>query len=165
MKHKGAKTIRRIGKIGKYLFLAIVALMIFFSVVFVVACVDVAVNPGHYPDGSTDGILNLLCDTLTVSAVLAIIFYYLYGLASNLSRSETPFETANVVLMKRVALVCALGFVAIMIVRVALFLVLDVPDVQFNIDLTPLFMAIVVYFLALVFQYGVELQEESDSFL
>jgi len=95
-----------------------------------------------------------------------IVLYYANRFFTNVYKNNTPFLEENVLCLNRIAILMVIGAIALPIISGAAVYVLDVGyDMVVNFDLFVLFAALFVYFLALIFKHGVELQKESDSTL
>lgn len=97
-------------------------------------------------------------------AIIFMIFRTMYKIFRAISLDHTPFRSENAKSMKKIAiLIIVMGLVD----SVASFLAdkLLGPQADFGIDFMWLVMAAVIYCIALIFDYGCQLQQQSDETL
>jgi len=132
-----------------------------------------------------DGIMNMIADEiapetfvrkdvyLIMAAVgmcvplIALIFFFLYKLFGNFSSSHSPFSVENVKILKMVS--CIMLILAVVSVAAEALIVFnsswDVSTMQMGSGLTLILGALLIYFMAHIFEYGAALQRESDETL
>ena len=108
--------------------------------------------------------LFFLIVTNSINQVVSILlFFFLYRLTKSLGSEGSPFTSDNVWLLKKMAIILFCGWVFALIVDSILAYTWSVEYAGINAD--ALLMAGIIYVISLVFEYGVRLQEESDSFV
>lgn len=96
----------------------------------------------------------------------AVLAYFLAKLFGNIKNEGTPFTDANVKLLMAVGITCLVeAFGVSLILSVLVHATNTAAVFNFNSDIPNLFIALLVFALALVFKYGVELQKEADTTL
>ena len=119
--------------------------------------------------GSIDAIPT---ETLVILFLLAIVqlaitfslLFLLYRLFSDISRNYTPFEEKHVTRMKQVAMLTFAMCVTANICDWTMSTLLQ-QTVMLEIDIMWLVIAIVIYCIAHIFDYGYQLQTQSDETL
>ncbi len=105
----------------------------------------------------------LIFVTVVNQIISSLLFYFLYNLTKSLGSENSPFISENVWLLKKMALLLLIGWIVVMAAGVILTIIWSLPITGINGD--ALLMAGIIYVISLVFEYGVRLQEESDSFV
>jgi len=103
-----------------------------------------------------------------VVPLIAVMFFLAYMLFRNINESETPFSTENVKILKWVSyllLILAVPVSIIIGILVIHYSSWDVDAATWVGGLPLVFVAVLFYFMAHVFEYGAELQKESDETL
>jgi hypothetical protein len=104
--------------------------------------------------------------SLLVSAILQLLVLIFAGrVFRELARGVTPFSPENVWSFKAIAVAVALMSIVPGIVVLITQIVLGMPGMSFGFDGMYLVIALVVYCLALVFDYGTDLQTLQDETL
>ena len=96
--------------------------------------------------------------------IIFSVLLILYRIFKDISRSYTPFEKIQVVRMKWVAkLILALGIISSFCDRIAMFS--DYGTILMDLNIVWIVMAMVIYCMAHIFDYGYQLQTQSDETL
>ena len=97
-------------------------------------------------------------------ATMFMVLFTLYRLFVNISKEHTPFTEVNVKIMKKVAvwtvITCFVDFIANGIADRIL-----TGEVTFTFNFIWLVVAATIYGIALIFDYGCQLQQQSDETL
>jgi len=99
---------------------------------------------------------------------IAFMFFLAYKLFRNISISHTPFSTENVKILKLISYIMLIFALPVTIVAEALFALYSSwgsTTLQLGGGLPLVFVAVLFYFMAYVFEYGAALQKESDETL
>lgn len=156
--------LQRICNIAKYIILVGIALVAFILFAMVILGVFLILNPDITIEGLGRNELLLLVVMTIINQIISILlFYYLFRLTRSMGDENSPFTAANVKLLKYMALILLIGWVFGMAVGVIVTAMLSIEFTGLNAD--ALVMAGVIYVVSLVFEYGVRLQEDSDSFV
>ena len=157
--------LQKICKYARYLVLVLLALEVLAAIGSVAILGMLIADPGlAYPEqGMSHGYLM----SMAVSNVGGMVFliaaiYYLYRLTDSMSREESPFVERNVRYLKLIAVMLAVCWIIVLALRVVFSMDGSTPV---STDVTLLLMAGIIYVISLVFEYGVALQNESDSFV
>jgi len=114
----------------------------------------------------TDVYLNLFAAGMILITMI-FIFLYAYKLFSNISTSHTPFDMENAKILKKISYVMLILAIPVSIINAILMAVFASGSsgmTEMN-NLIFVLVAILFYFLALIFEYGASLQKESDETL
>lgn len=164
MEEQKKSRLQRICIIAKYIILAGIALVTLILFAMIVLGVFLLLDPDLTLDGMDRSEIYLLIILTIINQIISIlIFYYLYRLTKSIGDESSPFTSANVKLLKYMALILLIGWVFGMVVDLIVTSMLSLEFTGFNAD--ALVMAGVIYVVSLVFEYGVRLQEDSDSFV
>jgi len=122
------------------------------------------VNDGYPIQMDTaKAILTCLFGILSLAAVY-LLLTELYRLFDRMAHAETPFEQTGVARLKRTALLSFLLFLLHFVLDAVLLWILT-RQFWLNPDLTQLLLSFIVYCFALMFDYGCQLQKQSDETL
>lgn len=158
--------LKTICRYSRFLLILFLALMAFAAVVFG-ACVAyvVAVPDSAFPEWTHDELLFesvlIFCATMCLLSVLI----YLYKLLHSLESETTPFTRNNVHHLRMMAFIMIGSWFLLLALEVIMITMLGLDGSKYDYDFDVLVFGVVCYVLSLVFQYGVELQDESDSFV
>lgn len=184
---KGTAIVTKIFNVILYIALAVVAVL-FIAVIFInqrhfnfdlshLDNINVSINNILYElSGDTlSGIVNVKTILLVGAGVafinLGFVQYILLTvrkLVTNI-KDDQPFDQQNTVLLKNLAIAFLIASVVLSILNSVFFTVvmnnLEIVEmnVNYSINTTYLFMGILIFILAYVFDYGSYLQEEYDS--
>ena len=118
-------------------------------------------------DGNVDEIRAILVPEILNGTLMASILFVASSIFKDMSHAHTPFIQKNAIRLKVISLFLIAFGVLIQPLRMLLVLVYVSPqsDIFFSINLGYLVFAAVFFSLALIFEYGAELQRESDETL
>jgi len=164
------KKLRTICTVGS----VISALFIVALVIALIACVIIAILAPDIMDNFTgvevvgdvtSGEIRILAIVLSVNVIITgIMFILLYRMFQNM-RETSPFTEENVKTMKLLALLLFIfGILAPMMNMIANSL-MDNVSIPEWVGMEVIIGAVIFYCLSLIFQYGTELQKESDQTL
>jgi uncharacterized membrane protein len=157
-KEKDAESLRRICRIGHIvLIIGIVVMAIVAAVSLAGAVLDMADH------GSGHGDVPKLVAGAVGSVFVLVVLMVLDRVVRDISLGGTPFTYENADRLKLMAILFAIGTIAVIACHAGLSLVLDVPIGDASIDLGSLVTAAIVYVISLIFRYGTKLQIESDN--
>ena len=174
--NKLTKVSRFVGSVTTVLMVALTVAMI----VAVVAIIAVALNPDivnsvieyagntiNIDDIDTTAAAAILLATVLVLMPLMIaIMYFVRRMFNNIHENNTPFTDDNAKCLVNIALLTVACTIAAPILDYALQTVIDTASYQaYSFSAFPLLVALLLYFLSLVFKYGAELQKESNETL
>jgi hypothetical protein len=146
-------------------------LLILGAVFLLILMVVTALNPDVLIDildneMAKDDILVVCAAGLAVLAIGLLILYCLDRILDNIREAGTPFTDENVKGLRRIAVLVLIAAIAVPVIG---FILVKITDAGSNvmIEFNPflLFVAVLVYFVSLIFKYGVALQKESDETL
>ena len=164
MGESGKTRLQRICSIAKYIVLAGIVLCILILVGGVCLLAMALTDPSFALENlSREELLFVIFVMITNQAISVFVFYYLYELTKSIGDGSSPFTSANVWHLKKMAILLFVGWIAVTSAGMALSVIWSVPITGINGD--ALLMAGIIYVISLVFEYGVRLQEESDGFV
>jgi hypothetical protein len=164
MGESGKTRLQRICSIAKYIVLAGIVLCLLILLGSVCLLVMASVDSAFVTEGlSREEMYFLLLISIINQIVSSILFYFLYQLSKSIGDGNSPFVSANVWLLKKMAILLLIGWIIGTCAGFALSVVWSLPLTGINGD--ALLMAGIIYVISLVFEYGVRLQEESDGFV
>jgi len=156
--------LQRICNIATYVVLAGIILCALILLGVSLIAVMMLVDPSLTLDGMDRNELFFLIIASAINQVISIaLFYYLMKLTKSIGHESSPFTSANVRLLKLMAVILLIGWVFAMAVEVIITALWELESTGLNVD--ALVMAGIIYVISLVFEYGVRLQEESDGFV
>ena len=128
----------------------------------------VTIHPGIIADIGMGGeeMVCTLSNALAYAVITAVILHYLGAIFKSIRNEGSPFDIDNVKSLKKVAISIALLSVIPAIVEVAVTAVLGMMgSLKLHVEVT--FIALAFFFLCLayIFEYGAELQRQSDETL
>jgi len=100
--------------------------------------------------------------------LMASMFFLAYKLFGNIGTSQTPFSMENVKILKWISYLMLIFAIPVTLAAEALFMLYsswDVFTMQWGGGLPLVFVAVLFYFMAHIFEYGAALQKESDETL
>lgn len=106
----------------------------------------------------------LFVSMILYSIVMCIIFYNIYLIFRDTKSERTPFRHKHAVRIKRISLLVIIMSL-INSGSSSLFDLFTLNKMVWNIDFSGFFLGIIIYCLALFFDYGCELQKQSDETL
>jgi len=157
--------------------LVIAAIMLIALVAVIVTGIAIVAN---------DGLMNLIAEEIApgtfvkndiyiVMAIallclpfIAFMFFLAYRLFRNISISRTPFSTDNVRILKLISYIMLIFAIPVTMIAEALYVLYSSwgsTTLQLGGGLPLVFVAVLFYFMAYVFEYGAALQKESDETL
>jgi hypothetical protein len=164
MGETGKSRLQRICSIAKYIVLAGVVLCLLILAGGVCLLAMALNDPSFTVDNySRDESFFLFFVLITNQAISVLVFYYLYELTKSIGDGSSPFTSANVWHLKKMAILLFVGWIAVTSAGLVLSVLWSVPITGISGD--ALLMAGIIYVISLVFEYGVRLQEESDGFV
>ncbi|MCL2032872.1 MAG: DUF2975 domain-containing protein [Methanomassiliicoccaceae archaeon] len=167
-------TLNRLNKISRYAGLAVKALMVFLIAVIalvlilmIVTALDPEMVLDNVDEFTKSGQVLSMCAIIIVAVAFGLIaLYYADRLFTNVYKNGTPFMDDNVKCLERLAILLLVGTVILPIISAAGIYFLEAQsDLLFQFNPAMLFMALLFYFLSLIFKYGVALQKDSDETL
>lgn len=159
---------------------------LFFALFFVCILVWVAlmifISANLIIDIQVDNILSRdvvdLVEVLFTGAIATLVFLVLGLFFRDISKKETPFSLNQVKRMKLLSLlfvgygivdlIVSMSFASIELMEgfgVVYASTSSTPETTVSVNITAFVAAIVAYALSMAFEYGIELQRQSDSFL
>lgn len=128
------------------------------------AAFDVTANNGTTISISPQNLLILFGSMFVNAMFMFLIIYTIYLIFRDISNEHTPFSKKNIVRIKRIA-----AITIVMSVIGSLFdTLLDaytIGEMSWRIDVNGIILGLTIYCLALIFNYGCELQQISDETL
>ena len=115
--------------------------------------------------GVRDGLKAILAGLIAIASGIVTLTMF-RKLCEAFSVCRSPFDEAVIQRMTTFAwtlIVCAV--VGCFATAVASAIVAGFSKMHFNLSLTPIFTALIVFFLCMVFRYGAQLQQEADETL
>ncbi len=162
MGEQNKSRLQRICSISKYLVLACVVIIVLSLVGTLGLMAMMLADSSFVPNGMTrDDFWFYSVLTIFNLVTNVFLFYVLYLFTKSVGDNNSPFTSGNVRLLKMMAAILLTGWVVALVVILVLSSVLSVTIPGINGD--ALLMAGIVYVISLVFEYGVRLQEDSDS--
>jgi len=109
----------------------------------------------------------IFTETACVCAIVALILYRIMlakieKIFKNICNEDTPFIADNAKLLKSIAWLIIIASVVISMIDVFAELILRL-DVNINYDISKVIEALIVFSMGYVFEYGYELQQESNG--
>lgn len=98
------------------------------------------------------------------SVCMYLVLYSTHLIFKNVSEECTPFNQKHIVRIKRIAFM-VIGLSIIGSVSESLFDLYTVNEMMWRIDFAGIILGIIIYCLALFFNYGCRLQQQSDETL
>ncbi|MCL2149180.1 MAG: DUF2975 domain-containing protein, partial [Methanomassiliicoccaceae archaeon] len=169
-----ADTLGRLGTISRYaglatkVFMALLAVAVALTLALMAAtALDPEMVLGNVEDLDTADQVMALCILIIMTAAFGLVaLYYAGRLFTNVHRDGTPFKDDNVKCLERLAVLLLVGTVALPAVGAAAVHFMGLQsDMMFQFNPIMLFMAVLFYFLSLIFKHGAALQKESDETL
>lgn len=159
-------SLNRLQVICRYARYIAIAVLVFLSLVLVlyaVAAVAAVLDPDAVIQGlSRDESTYQILMGLSGSVFLIALALLLVRITGSLSHGPTPFTGENVRILKWIAVVIFISQIFATVLGYLAAAYLDL-DMTVNLPLGNLIISAVVYVIALIFEYGVGLQEDSDS--
>ena len=115
-------------------------------------------------DIAVGNIVVAFCLFIVQLAVAFMVFFMLYRIFAAISKEHTPFTAVNAKRMKQVAILVIIMGVINSIIEFVAQRLLASPE-GYSIDLMWVVIAAVIYCIALIFDYGCQLQQQSDETL
>ena len=164
---KKLRTICTVGSVISALFIVALVIALITCVIIAILAPDIMDNfTGVEVVGDvTSGEIRILAIVLSVNVIITgIMFILLYRMFQNM-RETSPFTEENVKTMKLLALLLFIfGILAPMMNMIANSL-MDNVSIPEWVGMEVIIGAVIFYCLSLIFQYGTELQKESDQTL
>jgi len=164
---KKLRTICKIGSIISALFIVALAIALVVCVIIAIIAPDIVDNfTGVEVIGDvTSGEIRILAIVVILNVLITeIMFILLYRMFQNM-RASSPFTDETVKTMKLLALILFIfGILAPIVNAIANFL-MDNVSIPEWVGMEVIIGAVIFYCLSLIFQYGAELQKESDQTL
>ena len=104
---------------------------------------------------------------LTTSSILTVFILYQFKLFISNVLKEKYFDNENVIFLKRISyMFIALWFIKLIPVSIKYYLIYDIDLVKFDgtadgLNLSSLFLALIIWVLAYIFNKGIELKNEN----
>ena len=117
-------------------------------------------------NGETDMLAFMLFGIVAtvILAVMAMVFHNLHFILRN-SEKATPFQKDNIRKMRGIGILAIAVPVIGLIMSIVVRLVIGVETAEISIDMSGLFMGIIVLCLTQYFVHGAELEEDVDGLL
>lgn len=125
---------------------------------------DVTANNGTTISIAPQSLLLLFAFMLADAVLIAVILFFVCSIFRNIAADALPFTRPNAALLKKTALVFLL-FSVLGSCSDALVDYYTIGALAWNVNLTGLVMAGILYCLSLIFEYGCDLQQLSDETL
>lgn len=167
MDNRNLAKLGRICRSMKYLVLLLTALSAVFCLIFLFLMVIAAITPA-FPDSeyTRESFIITICFFATMMATLTYSLFCVFRITRSLGESDTPFTMGNRRLLGRISAILAVSAALSLVEGCISYLAGYPPDSGMWIIVSILAISsISVYVLTLVFEYGVRLQTESDSFV
>ena len=164
---KKLRTICTVGSVISALFIVALAIALIACVIIAIIAPDIIDNlTGVEVIGDvTSGEIRILAVVLIVNLIITLImFILLYGMFQNI-REATPFTDENVRTMKLLALILFVFGILAPIMNTVANSLMDNVSIPEWVGMEVIVGAVIFYCLSLIFQYGTELQKESDQTL
>jgi len=164
---KKLQTICTIGSVISALFIVALAIALIACVIIAIVAPDIIDNfTGVDVVGDvTAGEIRILAVVLIVNLIITgIMFILLYRLFQNI-RASSPFTDENVKTMKFLALILFVFGILAPLMNVIANSLMDNVSIPEWVGMEVIIGAVIFYCLSLIFQYGTELQKESDQTL
>jgi len=149
-----------------FLLIIVMILMLIAVTILMILSPDVLPSPPGAEEFTKDQILVVCANAVLSGVFLVIALYYVRSFFGSIHKNNTPFTDEGV---------RSLEILAIILVACAFIVPLGSALLSFATGFWPaqiavfnpflLFMALVMYFLSLIFKYGAALQKESDETL
>lgn len=167
MDNRDLAKLGRICRAMKYLVLLLTVLSVAFCLIILFLIVVAAITPA-FPDSeyTRDSFIITMCFFATMAATLTYSLFCVFRITKSLGESDTPFTMDNRRLLGRISAVLAVSAVLSLAEGGISYIAGYPPDSGMWAIVSILAISsISVYVLTLVFEYGVRLQTESDSFV
>ncbi len=129
-----------------------------------VAAYDIRVHSGAVISLTAESLRIIFAFAVLNLALLRLIAHFLYKIFGEMEESRSPFSQKNAVRIKGIAIVSVvLSFVSGFSEALVDYYTLG--RLTWGINLVVLLTGVTIYCLAIIFQYGFELQRESDETL
>ena len=164
---KKLRTICTVGTVISALFIVALAIALIACAIIAIIAPDIIDNfTGVEVIGDvTSGEIRVLAIVLIVNLIATLtMFVLLYRLFQNI-RASSPFTDENVKTMKLLALILFVFGIIAPIMNVIANGLMDNVSIPEWIGMEVIIGAVIFYCLSLIFQYGTELQKESDQTL
>lgn len=167
MDNRDLAKLGRICRAMKYLVLLLTVLSVAFCLIILFLIIIAAITPA-FPDSeyTRDSFIITMCFFATMVATLTYSLFCVFRITRSLGESDTPFTMDNRRLLGRISAVLAVSAVLSLAEGGVSYIAGYPPDSGMWVIVSILAISsISVYVLTLVFEYGVRLQTESDSFV
>lgn len=167
MDNRDLAKLGRICRAMKYLVLLLTVLSVAFCLIILFLIIIAAITP-VFPDSeyTRDSFIIAMCFFATMVATLTYSLFCVFRITRSLGESDTPFTMDNRRLLGRISAVLAVSAVLSLAEGGVSYIAGYPPDSGMWMIVSILTISsISVYVLTLVFEYGVRLQTESDSFV
>ena len=116
---------------------------------------------------STKGeVIAEMCTVILIGIWMLYLFHIAYHMFRAISRAGSPFHKDNVRQLKKIAILLFLYAFLIPIARMGFYRSFaPTVDLRISVDVPFVMLALAFYFIAIVFDYGAELQKENDELL
>ncbi|MCL2318120.1 MAG: DUF2975 domain-containing protein [Methanomassiliicoccaceae archaeon] len=137
----------------------------------IVMVIQVAINPDLFSNiadfpFTSNQLIAMGITSISGFVLGVIVLFHAHRFFTNVYKNNTPFLEDNVLCLNWIAKLMVIGAIALPIISAVVSYALDVGyETVVNFDLFVVFAALFVYFLALIFKHGVELQRASDETL
>lgn len=107
-----------------------------------------------------------MCTIITAGILIASMLLKAYTMFRSISKDVAPFNKSNAQKLKSIAIVLIVYAIVVPIARAG-FYQSFAPEIRMNtsVDAPYVVLALIFFFIALLFNYGAELQRESDELL
>jgi hypothetical protein len=170
-----SEALNKLNRISKIV--AIVAMIGMVAMVIVAVCAAVAlIVSALYPDAVLDaiafdgettlGYFQVICAGLIAASIIIFaVLFYVRHLFVGITKNNTPFTDECVKDLRMVAGLILVYAIALPVIGSVASYLLDTANDLFIFSGSAFFLALMVYFIYLIFSYGTELQKESDATL
>jgi len=171
----------RISRLGALFAKGMMVIIVLGTVVAVAILIAVYIDPNIVADITAPAdIYNVPVEDIDMAAlakvlsvgmlVLGIVgfrmMYYIYQLFDNIHKNNTPFTDDNAKYLQRIAVLMIVSTIILPIIDGVMQRVVNVEYYsQLGFGGFPILVALLLFFLSLVFKYGATLQKESDETL
>jgi hypothetical protein len=129
------------------------------------------VNGGFYsitgmPMESTGEVIAEMCTIILMAAFMLAIFIIAYSMFRTIIKDAVPFTRTNAKSIKKISVLLFIYSIVVPIARTGFYRTFA-PSIDYrgSFDETFLLLALIFYFISIVFDYGAELQRQSDELL
>jgi|GEM_PF-6547806 hypothetical protein len=107
-----------------------------------------------------------MCTVIAAGLLILVMFIKAYSMFRSISIDLAPFSKANATRLKQIGIILILYAIVIPIIRLGFYRSFA-PEINMSssIDAPYVVLSLIFFFIAMLFDYGAELQRESDELL